>query len=647
LATSAAFDEHQRVSPARPWFNPLAAIVLWGGAVWFDWLAIVTWPIVFAALRRTPRRPARGAWTVAALAVGLVALAAHFQGVATAARAQSFTSHDTLTLWSALQVAFDSRLRMPPGSYVAADVTTSVSTLALGLVVVALIFADLERWWRRAVLLSGLLVVAVIGTWPVWQDEVLRFVAWSVTPLGAVGLTWVSRQSASVRVGSVATLAIGTVLVGEAVVMGARPLANQEARGFRDALERALAAAVTGPTVIMAEDTRVDSALAAWAAGRWGTTRAVQDGRVVATAFDEGQTVLAGPTGRRHLELTGIAFAHRFTIIEPAPFVMSAAVTALRCASVRSDRWSQLPGLEYTGRLGIDLPPGVGGEMQLIVGDSLPLQVWAESADGREAPIILESLSSGPGVAAPPPDYWFDGGLPGDGPQVIERIHVPMHPARASLVALHLGRRAPRVIARLVGVDDAARGRVCAAPIGREPVFADGRRTERVSLAEGRIFGTGWYGLERRGALSFKWADTDAVLLLPSAERMDVEVMLDADADPPNSDGAGTSDRAADGTQTPQMRGAAEGADTNSTAADSTAGADAITLTLRVNGIDVGMRRIRRGARRYAWAVPAGVWLAGTNELWWHTSRALRPVDAGGADRRRLALRVEGIELAR
>jgi hypothetical protein len=165
---------------------------------------------------------------------------------------------------------------------------------------------------------------------------------------------------------------------------------------------------------------------------------------------------------------------------------------------VRTDRWSQLPGLEYTGRLGIELPSAAGGEMQLIVGDTLPLQVRVETADGREFPAVAESLLSGPGVAAPPPDYWFDGGLPEDGPHIIKRLHLPMNPTRASLLALHLGRRAPRVIARLAGIEDGAPGRICAAPIGREPLFPDGE-TERLSLNDAHVFGTGWYGVEHRG----------------------------------------------------------------------------------------------------------------------------------------------------
>lgn len=643
LAAGAAFDEHQRASPARPWFNPLAAILLWGAAVWWDWIAIVTWPIVFAALRRTPRRPARGVWTAASLAVGGVAFAAHFHWMADIAGTHAFAPDTALTVWAALAVAFDSRPWMPAGSYVAADLTTGVSYLGVGLAAVGLAFAGIERWWRRAVTLSAVLMAAVMAGWPEWQAEVLSFGAWALTPLAAVGLTWLSQQVAREGLAGLAAMAIGTVLVAETIALGARPLMGRDARGFRDALERALDAVLDGPVVIVAEDTRLDSAVTAWAAHRQDTRRTVPQGRVVSAAFGEGRTVLAGPVGRRQLELAGFVFERRFTIADPLPFVMSAAVSAFRCTSVRSDRWSQLPGLEYTGRLGIELPAAIGGEMQIIVGDTLPLRLRVESADGGAVPTVAESLLSGPGMDAPPPDYWFDGGLPEDGPHVISRLHLPMHPTRASLVALQLGRRAPRVIARLFGVGDGARGRICAAPIGREPLLGGDTVTESISLGDAHVFGTGWYGLQREGTSMYRWADADAVALVPSTGRMDVEVALDAEgADAMRAaDDAGAADGA-------DNAGAADDADERSSVRRGRVQAgEMATLTLRVNGVDVGTREMGGGTRRYRWAVPAGVWLKGTNELWWHTSRAVRPADTGGTDTRRLALRVTGIAVSR
>jgi hypothetical protein len=472
----------------------------------------------------------------------------------------------------------------------------------------------LARWWGRAIVMSGVLVVAVAVGWPEWQAEAFRFAIWAVAPLAAVGLTWVSRQRAGQAGAAMMTCALGAVLVAETSVMGARPLAGRDARVFRDAFQPALEARTNGRRmVLVAEDTRIDSAVAAWASSEPGVMRVAQDGAVISDAVRSGSMVLAGPVARQHLELTGILFDEVFAIVEPAAFTMSEATATLQCAIVRADRWSQLPGLEYTGRLGLQVPPQLGAEMQLIVGDALPLQLEVATPDGRDVPVRTDALMAGPGSETPPADYWLDGGLPENGPPMIKRVHVPASPARTELVSVRLGRRAPRVLARLVGYDSAARGRVCAAPGGRTMLFGDDRREEAASLENDEVFGTGWYGDEGRGPELFRWASTDAVVLLSSALRTDVTVTMDAEA----AAGVGRSD------------------------------AEVPRLTLRVNGVDVGTQPMEQGKHPYKWNVPAGVWLAGPNELWWHTSRAVRPADMGGTDKRMLALRVSSIRATR
>ena len=259
LASGAAFDAHQRVSRDRPWFNPLSAILLWSLAVWWDWIAIVTWPIVLAALRRTPHRPARGWWTVTSLLLGGGAFLAHFEWVATRARALSLAPDVSLTWRDALLVAFDSRPRMPIGSFVSSELTMRLAYLVMALAVIGLLFGGLERWWRRAVVLSGALVLAVGLGWPEWQAEVVRFAVWALAPLAAVGLTWISGQGARREWAPIITCGLGGVLLAETVVMGARPLAGVDARTFRNALEAALDARTSGRRmVLVAEDTRVD-----------------------------------------------------------------------------------------------------------------------------------------------------------------------------------------------------------------------------------------------------------------------------------------------------------------------------------------------------------------------------------------------------
>jgi hypothetical protein len=611
LAYPAAFDRRQRLVRARPWFNPLAAMLLWSLAVWWHWIALVTWPLVLAALRRTPGRPARGWWTVASMAAGILAFVAHFVWMAALARGLSFAPGVTLNWQDALLVAFDSRAHQPFGSFVASGVTLRLASLGISLAAVGLIFGDLADWWRRSVLLSGSLLVAVAVVWPEWQAEASRFALWSSMPLAAVGLTWVSRQASRAALAPVITCLLGAVLLANTVVMGARPLAAEDTRGFRDALVAGLEQQLANQTgVIVAEDTRVDSALVAWASTRGGVMRVPQDVEAVAAAIGQGHRILAGPEARRHLELAGVLFAHAFSMTEPAPFVMSVATTLLRCVPLRTDRWSPLPGLD-TGRLGLQIPPDPAGELLVIVGDSLPLRLAAEQADGTNITLRGEVLLTGSGSASPPADYWLDGGVPEGGPHEIRRLHLPAPAARSTLVSLRLGRRAPRVLVRLAGFADPVGGRACAAPLRRLPLFQGDQHQEVVRLRDEEVFGTGWYDIEGSGDSTFRWADGDAVALLPSAAREDVVVQMTAEA--------AVSSQARDGSE----------------------------VTLRVNGTEVGTQPAQPGAFQYTWRVPAGTWVAGTNELWWHTSLAVRPADTGGTDTRTLALKVSDLTISR
>jgi hypothetical protein len=608
LSAGAAFDDQSRLFRGRPWFNPLSALLLWALAVWWHWVAVVAWPVVWAALWRTPDRPARRWWALASLVLGVTAFIDHFHGVAQMATALNVGTGTGWGWRDAMAVAFAARPRMPLGSFAAPELTTGLGALLMALALVGLLFGSLGRWWRRTALLCAVLAIGVGVAWAEWQAEVLRFSLWALAPLSAVGLTWVAalgRRPVGI------TVALGAIAIAETVVTGARPMEGSDARGFRDALAQALErSAREAPLVVVAEDTRIDSALVPWMAGRTSQVqRVIQDGSAVARARAEGRTVLAGPTARRHLELSGVSFEEAFTIEQPAPFGMSRADGVFGCATVRADRWSQLPGLDYTGRIGIDLPPGIGGEVQIVIGDALPLPLRLASPDGRDLVVQQDTLSSGPGLAPPPADYWIDGGAPGVESRWMRRLHVAAHPLTRQLVSLTFGRRAPRVIARLDGYDDTARARLCAAPVGPARLREAGRVD--LPLADEAIFGVGWYGREGQGTEAFRWADADAVVLVRSAVRADVEVSLDAAAAVPPG-----------------------------TAPDT-------TVTLRVNGIDAGTRTMQGQGATYAWQVPAGVWVAGTNELWWHTSRAVRPADTGGTDPRVLALRVTRVSVTR
>ncbi len=607
LAAGAAFDDHARLFTRSVDFNPLAAMVLWALAVWWDWVAIVTWPVVLAAFRRRPDRGGRGFWILGSMLLGGGAFVAHFAWMAHTAAAVT-PAVSPVTWRDALWAAFDARPPMPSGSYAAPELTMRIGNLLIVLSAVGLVFGALGRWWRRTVLFSAGLASAVALICSEWQAEVVRFSLWALAPLSAVGLTWVAAQG---RRPLVITSILGAIAMVETIVSGSRSVDGLDARGFRDGLTDALdRRARARPLLVVAEDTRIDSALVPWIAARAPRVlRAAQDGTAVARARDDGRLVVAGPVGRRHLELAGVSFADGFAVHEPTPFQLSEADGTFRCVAVRADRWSQLPGLEYTGRLGLELPGRLGGELQLVIGDALALPVRAATPEGRPVPVRVEALLSGPGAAAPPADYWIDGSVPEAGPSWMRRVHVMADPLSRSVLSLELGRREPRVIARLHGYDEDARGRICAAPLG--PVRLGRAGEEAIALTEESAFGAGWYGREGRGGEAFRWADADAVLLLRSAVNADVTVTLEAEA------------------------AVARGPDGET------------SVTMRVNGLDVGSRVVGGRRERHTWQVPAAMWLAGTNELWWHTSRAVRPADAGGSDTRTLALRVTGVTVRR
>lgn len=617
LATALAFGDREGEPPRigsviLPKGARLALIVgAWVAAVWWSWLAVMAWPIVFVGVRRAPRRRARSVALAISIVLGGVAVIAHFQAMASAAQSISYAPGLRLDWQDALAAAFNERPGVPSDSYARPDVNGSLSALALLLVVVGGVTATPPSGGRRAMAVSVAAAAALYFAFPVWREEILRYLMWGLVPLAAVGLTWCSRQAPGRKLAPALVLMLGAAMVAETAVADVRPIGGTPTGVFRDRLTGMLDGAGT-ELALVAEDTRIDSAVAAWLGARPGETRLVPDGAVVADAVSEGRTVLAGAGARRQLELQGLAFATRTRLSSPLPYALSAPVSVYHCALVRSDRWSLLPGLEYTGRLGVEIPPSIDGELRLIVGDTLPLRLRASFAHGEPFPMTLESLLAGTGVSAPPPDYWFERGVPERDNENVALVRLEPHPAATRLLSVHLGRRAPRVLARLDGMDTAAeRARICAAPIGEPLVRGDEESDVDVPLTAEAFFGTGWYGVEGRGADRFRWMSSDGVVLVPSAARSAVRVALVA--------ASGTVP--AGGTESGQ------------------------TVTLHVNGVEMDAQATSGQMQRYEWDVPATAWLAGTNELWFHASRAVRPADTGGEDTRNLALAVRAITI--
>src|SRR5262245_2042995 len=102
---------------------------------------------------------------------------------------------------------------------------------------------------------------------------------------------------------------------------------------------------------------------------------------------------------------TGILYARREPRVETTATFPSWATSS--CAVVRTDRWSPLPGVEYTGRLEVDLPAAPDASLVLFVSDPLRLDLEALSGAGLPMSFRRERVRVGPGLAVPP-DLWLE-----------------------------------------------------------------------------------------------------------------------------------------------------------------------------------------------------------------------------------------------
>lgn len=441
---------------------------------------------------------------------------------------------------------------------------------------------------RSAAALGGLVVASAWLLLPAWRAELLRAALWTAWPLTAVALHAVVAGRGWRRALGVAT-ALG-FLIGGAV--GPRPDGRSEtARATADALERLPAA----PTVV-AEDPRTDTALVGWGGGR-GLRRVRPVAALVNAARDDG-AVFAGPAARRTLERWGFTLGPR---LAPRPAVpLWPVASRLGCLPVATP-WRELPGLEFTGWLGLHVPAGEGRLEVAIVGPP-PLAPRLTLDDGRPIgqvtplPMTLTDL---------PPVLW-----PGDGRQPDPsanafRVELPAAGDAGYAASIALGRRAPLVAVRYVSsarrTDIAT---VCAAPPPADPPGADG-----LDVGDDTFFAGGWHAADRDGDAVWRWTTRDAVMLVPARTGGPVTLELTA--------------RSA--TDHPS---------------------DPVRLALSVNGWSAGPPRpLSTAARVLQWAIPAGVWVAGTNEVVVATTRVVRPADDGGQDTRLLGAAISAVRV--
>ena len=239
------------------------------------------------------------------------------------------------------------------------------------------------------------------------------------------------------------------------------------------------------------------------------------------------------------------------------------------CAGARSTVWHPLSGVEYTGRLRVALAPRLGGAIVFYVGDSVPLTIDAETLDGQPVLLHRERLLSGPGAQVPP-DFWLDDNGPWSAPREITRVTVDALPTRALSFVISLGRRAPRVLARLIGYPDDVRVPVCAQALSAGETY----------------FASGWLGDEQTAEGRVRWMSDHGAVLVSSPQGRATRVRIRAMPAVPSRPG------------------------------------DETTLTLRVNDVyEFAAVAMRGEMATYEWAVPDSTWVTGTNELFFRVSR--------------------------
>jgi hypothetical protein len=237
---------------------------------------------------------------------------------------------------------------------------------------------------------------------------------------------------------------------------------------------------------------------------------------------------------------------------------------------VRSSEWHPLSGLEYTGRLDVWLPAAHGGAIVFYIGDAVWLDIEAVLPGGVPLLITRERRDS---VLAPdvPPDYWLDDGIPWRAPPRITRVRVEAAADRERAFTLALGRRAPRVVARLSGYPPHVRALVCARPIVPGEVY----------------FATGWYGRERDEiGQPLRWMREHGAVIVSAGRDGPVRVRVRA--------------RPAAGVREP------------------------VLLTMTVNEVFAAPAlEMRAGFADYVWEVPDRAWVPGANELLFEVSRTI------------------------
>ena len=327
--------------------------VVWGAALVAA--AVACWPplVVVApalAVLAFSRRMAAGA-VFGAAALGLAGGAALW-----AARAGALNNEPVSILEAAMVlVAADPRGGDP---FVWPRLTAVALPGALAVVGALALAQRLPLRQRAGLALAAMVPVLAALALPSWRGEIVRAALWTSWPVMAAGIAWAAgqapaRQSPLVDGGAGRGAGRRRAVSVDARRRGRRP-ARVRARSGR----RSSPIVAAAPSTVVAEDTRVDTALVAWGASAGSPARRPVP-RLVDDALASGRTVLAGPSARTALELWGFRFTTAGATRCAGRFSVAAISGRLHCVPV-AQPWRELPGLEYTGRLGLHLPAGTG-----------------------------------------------------------------------------------------------------------------------------------------------------------------------------------------------------------------------------------------------------------------------------------------------
>lgn len=563
-----------------------AASVTAAGALWPP-IAILTPVLAGVALDR--RRYLLALALVGSAVVGVIAGGALWAARATAMTGEAVTLVDVWSLIVNDSGGAGSPYPWPP---------LSVALLPGALAAVG----ACDAWWRRAhraaTVVAAAVVMATIVGLPAWRAEAVRAVYWAAWPLAAVGLTWlVAHATKASRATAVAGLSV--VLIGTGLLASRRQTELVEPAAFAAALAAALAHVAGDGVTVVAEDPRLDTALVAWGGDRVHRVRP-RPPAIEAAAAVPGRPVLAGPTARRALETWGFRFVAAPSVTAPVAYPLSRLAGGFRCLAVGT-RWSELSGLEYTGRLGVHVPAGAG-HLELVVAGPPPLVMTPQTLDGRAlgqtATREARALDALPGVLWP-----GDGRLPAPD-TVAQSTTVPASASGPIDGVVSLGARAPLVAARMVGAS--AEAEVCAAPLPRfDPL--DDADAVALPLDDDVSFAGGWYGIETFENHPFRWSAGRAVVLVASSRARRVAIGIDASPAAPGP----------------------------------------VALTLRVNGVDVGDHAMVAGIQTFTWTASPSVWVDGTNEIAFEVRPPTRPSEHGGTDGRELGLALHRLRISR